>query len=107
MTLEQRARMAVLYDLYSGLLTEIQQEVFDLYYQCDLSLGEIAAEHDISRTAVHDLIKRTENLLEKYESKLHLAERELKRKRVLRQLGGMAEGNEDMLKLLYQLGLEE
>ena len=27
MTLEQRARMAVLYDLYSGLLTEKQQEV--------------------------------------------------------------------------------
>ena len=69
MTLEQRARMAVLYDLYSGLLTDKQQEVFDLYYQCDLSLGEIAAEHNISRTAVHDLIKRTENLLEKYESK--------------------------------------
>ncbi|MBO5139095.1 MAG: DNA-binding protein, partial [Peptococcaceae bacterium] len=33
MTLEQRARMAVLYDLYSGLLTDKQQEVFDLYYQ--------------------------------------------------------------------------
>mgnify|MGYP002520264092 CR=1 FL=1 len=107
MTLEHRAQLVMLYDLYGGLLTEKQQEVFDLYYQCDLSLGEIAAEHDISRTAVHDLIKRTENLLEKYESKLHLAERELKRKRVLRQLGGMAKGNEDMLKLLYQLGLEE
>ena len=56
---------------------------------------------------MHDLIKRTENLLEKYESKLHLAERELKRKKVLRQLGGMAEGNDEMLALLYQLGLEE
>ncbi len=107
MTLEQRTRMAVLYDLYSGLLTEKQQNVFDLYYQCDLSLGEIAAEDNISRTAVHDLLKRTEHLLENYESKLHLAEREMKRRKALEQLRDMAEGNEEMLVLLYQLGLEE
>ena len=107
MTLEQRTRMAVLYDLYSGLLTEKQQNVFDLYYQCDLSLGEIAADNNISRTAVHDLIKRTESLLEKYEAKLHLAEREFKRRQALRQLATLADGNEEMLKLLYQLGLEE
>lgn len=56
MTLEQRAKLTVLYDLYGGLLTEKQQDVFDLYYQCDLSLGEIAAEQNISRTAVHDLL---------------------------------------------------
>lgn len=107
MTLEQRTRMAVLYDLYSGLLTEKQQEVFDLYYQCDLSLGEIAAEHEISRAAVHDLIKRTEHLLEKYEEKLHLAEREMKRKQILHQLSAMADGNPEMITLLYQLGLED
>ena len=40
MTLEERTQLAVLYDLYGGLLTEKQQNVFDLYYQCDLSLGE-------------------------------------------------------------------
>ena len=107
MTLEQRTRMAVLYDLYSGLLTEKQQNVFDLYYQCDLSLGEIAAEQQISRTAVHDLIKRTEHLLEKYEAKLHLAQRELERKKMQEQLGLLAEGNAEMLTLLRQLGLEE
>ena len=56
MTLEQRTRMAILYDLYSGLLTEKQKNVFDLYYQCDLSLGEIAAEQQTSRTAVFDLV---------------------------------------------------
>lgn len=107
MTLEQRTRMAVLYDLYSGLLTEKQQNVFDLYYQCDLSLGEIAAEQQISRTAVHDLIKRTEHLLEKYEAKLHLAQRELERNKILEQLGLLAEGNAEMLALLRKLGLEE
>ena len=106
MTLEERARLAVLYDLYSGLLTEKQQNVFDLYYQCDLSLGEIAAEQNISRTAVHDLIKRTEHLLEKYEAKLHLAQRELERRRILEKLGALAGDNTEMLALLKQLGLE-
>ncbi len=107
MTLEQRTRMAMLYDLYSGLLTEKQQNVFDLYYQCDLSLGEIAAEQQISRTAVHDLIKRTEHLLEKYEEKLHLVQRNLERKEVLEQLGVLAAGNAEMMALLRQLGLED
>ena len=107
MTLEQRTRMAMLYDLYSGLLTEKQQNVFDLYYQCDLSLGEIAAEQQISRTAVHDLIKRTEHLLEKYEEKLHLVQRNLERKEVLEQLGVLAAGNAEMMALLRQLDLED
>ena len=78
MTLEQRTRMAILYDLYSGLLTEKQKNVFDLYYQCDLSLGEIAAEQQTSRTAVFDLVKRTEQLLEKYEAGLVLHGTEVK-----------------------------
>lgn len=105
MTLEERTQLAVLYDLYGGLLTEKQQNVFDLYYQCDLSLGEIAAEQNISRTAVHDLIKRTEHLLEKYEQKLHLAQRQAERQKILARLGVLAAGNAEMLGLLQQLGL--
>lgn len=106
MTLEERAQLAVLYDLYGGLLTEKQQNVFDLYYQCDLSLGEIAAEQDISRTAVHDLIKRTEHLLEKYEDKLHLAQRQRERQLILKRLSVLAADNKEILGLLEQLGLQ-
>ena len=107
MTLEQRAQLAVLYDLYGGLLTEKQQNVFDLYHQCDLSLGEIASEQNISRPAVHDLIKRTEHLLEKYEEKLHLAEREMERRDLLEQLAGVVQGNKEAMAILKQLGLED
>lgn len=107
MTLEHRAQLVMLYDLYGGLLTEKQQEVFDLYHQCDLSLGEIAAEQNISRPAVHDLIKRTEHLLEKYEDKLHLAQREMERRGVLERLADMVDGNSEAVMLLKQLGLEE
>ncbi len=107
MTLEQRAQLVMLYDLYGGLLTEKQQDVFDLYHQCDLSLGEIAAEQHISRPAVHDLIKRTEHLLEKYEGKLHLAEREMERKRLLERLADMVDRNEETMTILKKLGLED
>ena len=107
MTLEHRAQLVMLYDLYGGLLTEKQQDVFDLYHQCDLSFGEISAEQHISRPAVHDLIKRTEHLLEKYEEKLHLAEREMERRSVLERLADMVEGNSEAMTLLKQLGLEE
>ena len=107
MTLEHRAQLVMLYDLYGGLLTEKQQEVFDLYHQCDLSLGEIAAEQNISRPAVHDLIKRTEHLLEKYEEKLHLAQREMERRVLLEQLAEKVQGDETALSLLKQLGLED
>jgi len=68
----RRTYLALLFDFYGGLLTEKQRLMFDLYYQCDLSLGEIAEEHQISRQAVYDILKRSENTLEEYESKLHL-----------------------------------
>lgn len=84
--IERRTYLAVLFDLYGGLLTEKQQLIFDWYYQCDLSLGEIAAEQNISRQAVYDILKRTEHGLEEYERKLHLAEKELQRQMHLHAL---------------------
>jgi len=59
-------------DFYGALLTEKQRLIFDFYYQDDLSLGEIAEKQDISRQAVYDIIKRSENILEEYENKLQL-----------------------------------
>ncbi|MDK2822158.1 MAG: uncharacterized protein PWQ67_1204 [Clostridia bacterium] len=70
--LEKRAYLTLLFDFYGGLLTEKQKLIFDLYYQCDLSLGEIAEEQNVSRQAVYDIIKRSENTLEEYEKKLQL-----------------------------------
>lgn len=43
-----------------------------LYYGDDYSLGEIAENFEVSRQAVYDNIRRTENILETYEQKLHL-----------------------------------
>lgn len=69
---EQRIRFGRLFDIYGGLLTDKQQQCLSLYFYDDLSLSEIGDELGVSRQAVHDLLKRVEQTLEKYESKLKL-----------------------------------
>ena len=72
MTIEQREELIELYDVYYSILTEKQKEYFEEYYFDDLSISEIAANHDISRNAVHDQLKRVIANLEDYEQKLQL-----------------------------------
>ncbi len=66
-----------LYDYYGGLLTEHQRQIYEALVYNDMSLSEIAAEHDISRQGVHDLIIRCDKQLKKYEDRLKLIERDL------------------------------
>lgn len=70
--LEKIAWMNLLNDFYGQLLTKRQKYFMELYYGQNLSLGEIAAEFAVTRQAVHDTLKRAEQLLEKYEKKLGL-----------------------------------
>ncbi|MBR2831933.1 MAG: YlxM family DNA-binding protein [Oscillospiraceae bacterium] len=67
--------MTLLYDFYSELLTEKQREYFDLYYNDDLSLGEIADSVGITRQGVRDMIVRAEGTLRATEEKLGLVRR--------------------------------
>lgn len=73
--MEPKVRQAYLYDFYGELLNEHQQKMFEAFVFEDLSLGEIAEDQNISRQAVHDLVKRSTKKLEEYENKLHLMER--------------------------------
>lgn len=61
-----------LYAYYGQLLTKGQQSYFEDYYYDDLSLGEIAANHNVSRQAVYDNLRRCRKLLTNYEAKLHM-----------------------------------
>ena len=65
--------MTLLFDLYGELLTEKQQQLFDLYYNEDLSLAEIAELLKISRQGVRDGIVRSEVLLREFDEKLLLS----------------------------------
>lgn len=85
--MDRFAWINLLYDFYGPLLTARQQRLLELYYERDLSLGEIAGELRVSRQAVHDTIKRAEELLERFEVKLGLAAKHLvNRNRVERAL---------------------
>jgi len=96
----------MLYDFYHQLLTEKQKTYMELYYREDYSLGEIANETNVSRQAVYDNIKRTEQLLESYEEKLQLYSKFVQRAELLSRLEKHMINNEDQvkgLKLLAQL----
>ena len=80
--------MALLFDYYGGMLTDKQRDCFDMRYNQDLSLGEIAAELGISRQGVHDGIKKAEKSLKEYEEKLGLVSRFLRTAEVLNEIDG-------------------
>ena len=78
--------MCMLFDFYGEILTDKQKEAFDLYYNEDLSLSEIAEHLSISRQGVRDAVMRSENILRDMENKLGL----------IAKYGGI---NEDMSKI--------
>lgn len=74
--IEKSIRINSLFDKYAVLLSKSQQKMISLYYQDDLSLGEIAELEGISRNGVYDSIKKGTKLLEEYERKLGLIAKE-------------------------------
>ena len=52
----QAYRMAMLFDFYGDVLTPRQKEFYDLYYNEDLSLAEIAENNGITRQGVRDVL---------------------------------------------------
>jgi predicted DNA-binding protein YlxM (UPF0122 family) len=71
-----------LYDCYSPILSEKQRTVFELYYDEDLSLSEIAEHTHTTRQGVRDLLKRSEEQLRFFEQGLGLC-------RKIQELGGV------------------
>ncbi|MCQ2447518.1 MAG: DNA-binding protein [Oscillibacter sp.] len=71
----QTYRMTMLFDFYGELLTDRQKEFFDLYYNEDLSLSEIAENEGISRQGVRDVIVRAEAAMQEIEDKTGLIRR--------------------------------
>ena len=69
--------MTLLYDYYGDLLTERQRQCFDLRYNQDLSLSEIAEELKVSRQGVYDNLNRAEALLRNMEDKTGCVQRDL------------------------------
>jgi predicted DNA-binding protein YlxM (UPF0122 family) len=85
-TLQARSRSLALFERYGALLTDHQRGVLDLHLNSDWSLAEIANHGGTSRAAVHDLIRRSTQSLEEYESRLGLLAEAGRRRRAIESL---------------------
>jgi len=74
-TLDTMIEYAMLFDFYGALLKEKNMEMFEDYMFNDMSLAEIAADHDMTRQGVRDIVVRSKEKLVSYEEKLGLVER--------------------------------
>lgn len=81
---------AMLFDFYGDLLTERQKEFYDLYYNEDLSLAEIAENAGITRQGVRDVIVRADAILTEMEEKTGLIARFLEVRAGLLEIGEAA-----------------
>ena len=78
--------MALLFDTYGGMLTDKQRECFDMRYNQDLSLGEIAEMMGVSRQAVNDNLKKTEALLRRMEENIGSVKRDMMIRSAIQEL---------------------
>jgi|GEM_PF-54928 len=84
--MSKNLRNTLLLDLYGMLLTDKQRETLEMYYENDLSLGEISAETGITRQGVMNCIKNAEARLTELEGQLGLVKRLSEMRDFLREL---------------------
>lgn len=99
--MELAFQKSLLFDFYGDLLTDRQKEFYDLYYNEDLSLAEIAENANISRQGVRDVIVRADALLTEMEEKTGIIARFLEVRAALGQIedevGQIARLNDEKL----------
>ncbi len=83
--------MTMLFDFYGELLTDRQKEFFDLYYNEDLSLAEIAENAGITRQGVRDVLVRSEAYLNEIEEKTGIIARFLEMQKISAEIDSAAD----------------
>jgi len=68
--MDKDINMALLFDIYGGILSNFQHDCLDMHYNQDFSLSEISDNVGKTRQGVYDSIKRSEQTLENLERKL-------------------------------------
>lgn len=81
----------MLFDFYGELLTGKQREYYDLHYNEDLSLYEIAEQNGVSRQAVWDIIRRAEASMTEMEAKTGFVERAARRRETAEAIAAEAQ----------------
>ena len=84
--MEKDLRYVELFELYQGLLTEKQREMFLSHYCYDLSLAEIAEPEGSTRQSVYAVIKTVKEKLDEYEQKLGFLDKNQKLVEIAKQM---------------------
>lgn len=87
--------MAILLDVYGGMLTEKQSDTLGLYYNEDLSLTEIAENTGITRQGVHKCIRNAEEYLLQLEETLGFARHYKQLSEITKRLELLSEASYD------------
>lgn len=87
----ESVELLLLFDYYGDLLTDRQKLCFDMHYNQDLSLGEIAQELSISRQAVYDNLSRTEAMLKNMEEKTGCVSRDRQLRKSMETISAAAQ----------------
>ena len=98
---------ALLLDFYGELLTEKQRKTWDLHWNEDYSLAEIAELEGLSRQGVWDLLRRAEQNLRDVEAKTGIVRRFLDRRdeilSIRDELSGLLPEDEQSRSILRRL----
>ena len=84
--MEKNVQVSILLDTYGELLTKVQYNFLNDYYNHDLSLSEIAENMNMTRQAARDNIKKGEKKLFEYEEKLGIMQKTLKQEKKISEI---------------------
>ena len=101
--LEKDLETAMLLDIYSGLLTEKQLRVCDMYYNQDYSLSEIAEIEHTTRQAARDGISKAKQKLLFFENSLGLCDKRARTGNALKKAEALAENDANVKELIEEL----
>jgi predicted DNA-binding protein YlxM (UPF0122 family) len=96
--MDKRTYLTILYDYYGDLFNEHQRNYFEEYYFQNNSLGEISENNNVSRNAVHKVIKSVEEKLNDYEEILKLYKKSILLDEIIKNLH-----DEDLKKKLEEI----
>ena len=84
--MEKNVEISMLCQVYGKVLTEKQYELLNDYYNNDLSLSEIAENNNITRQAVRDIIKKSENKLYELEEQISAMKKMLENEKAIKKI---------------------
>ena len=99
---EKTIKYTKLFNLYSPLLSNAQQEILNDYYFLDLSISEISENRGISRAAVEDALSKGNKKLDDFESKLHNLEKHERIREKVEELQSIVD-DKDEIRVMKEL----